>query len=229
MENSNETEEQQSDEFYPEMLAIMINFIDKYEHDLFCGSHKALDVFGAFANQALFHISKESSLQFILEDAGWFVANRDNAAMPEMFQHLKYDLTGLYWEQIGLCLPFEIENPSNQDGSLEDNVIDKFDKLHIERHPNLFNDQVGTYSYLPNILLNSLLKDSKSKTTSGSLNFEGACMLADISGFTKLSGACCEEGTSGLDRLHDACSGYLGKFVQTVYTYQGDGKYTYWA
>ena len=224
LEIAAEEDEQQSDEFYPELLAILVNFIDKYEHDLFCGSRKALDVFGAFANQALFHISKESSLQFVLEDSGWFVAVRDNTGLPEMFQHLKYDLTGLYWEQIGLCLPFEKEQLSNAGGNLMGCEIDKFDKLSIEKHPNLFNDYVGTYSYLPNILLSSLLKDSKAQTSTTALNFEGACMLADISGFTKLSGACCEEGTSGLDRLHDACSGYLGKFVQTVYTYQGDGK-----
>ena len=54
------------------------------------------------------------------------------------------------------------------------------------------------------------------------LVFKGACVLADISGFTKLSASLCEAGLSGLDDLHNAASGFLGKYVQIVYSNKGD-------
>lgn len=55
-----------------------------------------------------------------------------------------------------------------------------------------------------------------------SLQFQGACLLADISGFTKLSAKFCEKGLGGLDDLHDAANVFLGKYVQIVYAYGGD-------
>lgn len=56
--------------------------------------------------------------------------------------------------------------------------------------------------------------------------FPGACVLADISGFTKLSCKYCLDGVDGLDRLHDTVSHFLGRFVQIVYAHRGDGKYS---
>jgi hypothetical protein len=55
------------------------------------------------------------------------------------------------------------------------------------------------------------------------LTFHGACMLADISGFSKFSGAMCSKGVSGLDDLREATNGFLGYFVKQVYEYEGDG------
>ena len=54
--------------------------------------------------------------------------------------------------------------------------------------------------------------------------FNGTCMLVDISGFTKLSAALCTQGSTGLDSLHLAVNGYLGKCVEIVYAHGGDGK-----
>jgi hypothetical protein len=54
--------------------------------------------------------------------------------------------------------------------------------------------------------------------------FTGACMLADISGFSKFSGAMCSKGVSGLDDLREATNGFLGYFVKQVYEYEGDGR-----
>ena len=56
------------------------------------------------------------------------------------------------------------------------------------------------------------------------LTFRGACMLADISGFSKFSGAMCSKGVSGLDDLREATNGFLGYFVKQVYEYEGDGE-----
>lgn len=57
------------------------------------------------------------------------------------------------------------------------------------------------------------------------LTFVGACMLADISGFSKFSGAMCSKGVSGLDDLREATNGFLGHVVKIVYEFDGDGMY----
>lgn len=53
-------------------------------------------------------------------------------------------------------------------------------------------------------------------------DFMGACLLADISGFTKLSASFCKNGSIGLDKLHQATNGLLGNFVRIVYKHHGD-------
>jgi hypothetical protein len=55
--------------------------------------------------------------------------------------------------------------------------------------------------------------------------FDGAVLLADISGFSKFAGEMCTRGAKGLDVLHKVTSGFLGHFVQTVYDFDGDGKW----
>ncbi len=57
-----------------------------------------------------------------------------------------------------------------------------------------------------------------------SFSFNGACMLVDISGFSKFSAAMCSNGVSGLDDLREVTNGFLGHFVKIVYQYDGDGK-----
>ena len=194
-----------TDEFFPELLAEIVHFLKQFE-SIMTVNHESYSTFNTVLNRCLFHIAKHSTLHLILEEIGWY----GNAAVsPEGWKSLRQTLTKLYFVQISECIP---------------SLINKLTNINVEQHPDLFNDEVAKYSYLPNILLRNLLNDTKLGITTKSMAFEGACMLADISGFTKLSGACCEEGSSGLDRLHDACSGYLGKFVQTVYTYNGDGK-----
>ena len=194
-----------SEEFFPELLALIVNSIAQYNSDMIV-QYDSLTDLNTILNHCLFHIAKHSTLHLILEEIGWY----GNAVMSaEMWIGLRQTLTKLYFVQLSSCVP---------------SLMNKLSNINVEQHPDLFNDEVAKYSYLPNILLRNLLNDSKLGVTTKSIAFEGACMLADISGFTKLSGACCVEGSSGLDRLHDACSGYLGKFVQTVYTYNGDGR-----
>lgn len=55
-----------------------------------------------------------------------------------------------------------------------------------------------------------------------SVFFDGVCLLADISGFTRLSGQYCSGGRDGIDELQQATNGYLGELVKTVYSYGGD-------
>lgn len=99
---------------------------------------------------------------------------------------------------------------------------------------NLFGlgDEKGAdqiLSFCPNLLLTFLRKNgpmhsNKVHSEVKSFSFKGACMLADISGFSKFSGAMCSKGVSGLDDLREATNGFLGHFVKTVYEFRGDGK-----
>jgi hypothetical protein len=51
----------------------------------------------------------------------------------------------------------------------------------------------------------------------------GCCLLVDISGFTNLSSTLCEDGVQGLDKLRSITDNSLGKFVESIYEYGGDG------
>jgi len=81
--------------------------------------------------------------------------------------------------------------------------------------------------FCPDILVNYLKKQPITSSTKEPrrLTFKGACMLADISGFSKFSGAMCSKGVSGLDDLREATNGFLGYFVKQVYEYEGDGEF----
>jgi len=82
-------------------------------------------------------------------------------------------------------------------------------------------------SFIPDCLLTYLKNHSSLNTTEDgiqSFTFTGACMLPDISGFSKFSGEMCSKGVSGLDELRESINGFLGHIVETVYEYDGDGK-----
>jgi hypothetical protein len=55
-------------------------------------------------------------------------------------------------------------------------------------------------------------------------SFVGACMLVDISGFSKFSASMCSQGVDGLDELRKVTNGLLGHFVKAVYEHDGDGE-----
>ena len=59
-----------------------------------------------------------------------------------------------------------------------------------------------------------------------SSQFYGACLLVDISGFTKLSSKHCNSGVTGLDQLHRITNGFLAHLVQIVHYNCGDGKFS---
>jgi hypothetical protein len=83
-------------------------------------------------------------------------------------------------------------------------------------------------SYCPNILLTVLARLGRLGGVDISVDstFIGAaCILADISGFSKLSGELCQQGANGLELLHHATSGFLSDFVNLIYSYHGDGTY----
>lgn len=78
-------------------------------------------------------------------------------------------------------------------------------------------------SYCPHIVLQSL--PQKPFNEPFSITIHGACLLADICGFTKFSGDLCSEGVAGIDKLRRTTSTFLTKFIEIIYFYYGDGKY----
>ena len=52
----------------------------------------------------------------------------------------------------------------------------------------------------------------------------GCCLLADISGFTKLSSNLCKEGPDGIDTLRIVINHSFASFVDIIHQYGGDGK-----
>lgn len=77
-------------------------------------------------------------------------------------------------------------------------------------------------SYSPDTLLQLVFNGDD--PTVKSVNFTGACLIADISGFTKMSSAFCAKGPQGLDDLHRTTNGFLGYISGVVYRFRGDGK-----
>jgi hypothetical protein len=77
--------------------------------------------------------------------------------------------------------------------------------------------------YCPHSVLKFL--SNKTLTEPISTTVMGACLLADICGFTKFSGELCTEGGTGIDKLRIVTSTFLTKFIETVYLYFGDGMF----
>ena len=82
-------------------------------------------------------------------------------------------------------------------------------------------------SFCPDSLINHLsdtIPIADELSPSRSWTKPGACMLVDISGFTRLSGELCSFGVAGLDELRQVTSSYLSKLLHLVYSNGGDGE-----
>ena len=81
-------------------------------------------------------------------------------------------------------------------------------------------------SFAPDMLMTYTLENKfhlkGTKLCPFSIFFDGVCLLADVSGFTRLSGKFCEGGKDGIDLLQQVVNGYLGQLVKIVYAYGGD-------
>lgn len=84
-------------------------------------------------------------------------------------------------------------------------------------------------AFCPDIVIDCLRNKAGvclgSELNASSYSVVGACMLIDISNFSKYSASMCSQGMKGLDELRKATSGLLGMFVKSVYEHDGDGKY----
>lgn len=84
-------------------------------------------------------------------------------------------------------------------------------------------------SFCPDILIKHLDETALLGDVSPSRSWyqDGACMLVDISGFTRLSGELCAEGDRGLDKLRQITSVYLSTLLHIVYSNGGDGEISF--
>lgn len=86
-------------------------------------------------------------------------------------------------------------------------------------------------SFLPDIVIECLRNKAGvcmgSELCPASYTLQGACMIIDISNFSKYSASMCSQGMKGLDELRKVTSGLLGLFVKSVYEHDGDGKSKY--
>ena len=81
------------------------------------------------------------------------------------------------------------------------------------------------HCFVPEILVDFIDKNfqqGKVGLEPASFFINGVCLLVDISGFTKLSGDYCLLGKGGIDDLQLATNGYMGRLVDTIYTYGGE-------
>lgn len=89
---------------------------------------------------------------------------------------------------------------------------------------SISNLESAMASFCPSILLSNFQHHPTRSHCIHSKYIKAACLLADISGFSKLSGELCQRGAEGLDELHQATSGFLSEFMNIIYSFGGDGK-----
>ena len=109
-------------------------------------------------------------------------------------------------------------NHENQSSSSARSDVESIDITKLSR----------ILSFLPEVLVNhikkEIIRDNTSMKKNNVLKFHGACMLVDVSGFSKFSAWMCSNGSNGLDDLRHATNGFLGYYVEHVYEYEGDGE-----
>lgn len=145
----------------------------------------------------------DSELLRILRDHGWngyhYSVADDNR--QDAFRALLQELSNLYLKQ--------------KASFFANKLVDLYG---TEDSSSAFS-QLASFS--PNLLLH-YLNDRPIFSDAQSFSFTGACMLVDISGFSKFSGSMCLQGVSGLDGLREITNGFLGHFVRKVYEFDGD-------
>ncbi|RYH30580.1 hypothetical protein EON65_04680 [archaeon] len=82
-----------------------------------------------------------------------------------------------------------------------------------------------SHCFVPEVLikhLSSKIQNQDIEITPHAEFFFAACLLVDISGFTKLSGYYCAQGSDGIDELQKRINGYLGELAAVIYSLGGD-------
>eukprot|EP00981_Chlorochromonas_danica_P014457 scaffold8015_cov165-Ochromonas_danica.AAC.15 len=90
---------------------------------------------------------------------------------------------------------------------------------------SILHNQDTTTSFIPEVLLHHLSEKVQSQEFAiepASKMIFGACLLVDISGFTRLSSDFCARGSDGIDDLHKQMNDYLGELAAVIYAYGGD-------
>lgn len=90
---------------------------------------------------------------------------------------------------------------------------------------SILHNTDNTSCFVPEILmshLTDLLDNQEFGIRPFSRFIFGACLLVDISGFTKLSSQFCARGADGIDDLQKQINGYLGELAAIIYAFGGD-------
>lgn len=148
---------------------------------------------------------KDPLLKRIFRSYGW--TGKRFQVVDKLFEREK-----LLQAVSNLYLKYEYQNGASMDNVLENEEINQIEKLAAFA-PDMVVDRLRSSPHL--------LEDSLQAHT---FPVKGACMLIDISGFSKYSASMCSRGAAGLDELRKTTSGMLGKLVKAVYEHEGDGK-----
>lgn len=212
-------------EYYPELTGAFLKFIEANNEALHLNDHICLSQLSSLTRKNLGQLPEGSAFETVVESHGW-------NGREFIFSNPEYDLNSLNKQMGSLFYAhFKLAASTTSKRSLE---ID--DAKPVDNIPK---EDKMICSFCPDALLFSLLTvlnaDSKNRNESvmqnmliqepQSISFRGACLLADISGFTKLSGKFSSRGSAGLEELHATASDYLGKFAKIVYAHGGDGSY----
>ena len=91
-------------------------------------------------------------------------------------------------------------------------------------HSNCYTKDLSVLlTFCPAILCDYHLKHDPENVPANQ-HVDGACIIADISGFVNLCGKYCKRGTDGLDDLQKCTSSFVGDMVNVVHQHGGDGK-----
>jgi len=97
-----------------------------------------------------------------------------------------------------------------------------------KEEPGDYNgDEMCNHCFVPEMLINHIsshMRMGHESLEPSSFFLDGAILLVDISGFTKLSGSFCALGKDGIhvDELQLATNGYMGRLVDIIYSFGGD-------
>jgi hypothetical protein len=199
-------------DYFPEFISRLMLYIDEKYDPSDQTSRDGLDNLVA---RTLSTCSEKltNSLFLVVEAHGWKDGTFNSEGSTFSAPVFKTVLTLLYYTQVWKIIRLKESRDITQISSR--GIYHDDDNLALSFVPTILHGLVTQ------TLSNMVLASPDSPKTS---SFTGACLLADISGFTKMSAMFCEKGLSGLDDLHKTTSGFLGQYVQVVYAHGGDGK-----
>ena len=192
-------------------ISLLYNFLSENGEEILLDP-LLLKEFETISLEAMDRGQEVSALKEILIQHGWIGTQYSLSALD--IESLTQTLGNLYITRV-----------------IQSKIIAE-EQADFDANPEVFLQEDSLVkSFTPNSLLHILSADIHfelfSELKVKCVKVYGACVLADISGFTKMSARHCQDGSRGLDKLHQATNGFLGALVRTVYSYGGDGNLIY--
>jgi hypothetical protein len=201
-------------DYYPECISCIMLYIEEKYDSTSEASKQGLDIL-VQKNLTYCSTAYTNSLILVLEAHGWVNESFNTEGSNFSANVFRTVLKLLYFSQIWKVIRFKERRHTSGHGRSDGMYHDDDNNLALAFVPTI----------LQGLVKSAITSDiSSSHTAPNTTSFTGACVLADISGFTKMSAKFCDQGLSGLDDLHRNTSGFLGQYVQVVYAHGGDGK-----